>query len=304
MTLRAAEASTLPDTLGALEAEARESGELDVADRAVLVQMSGAEAGRVHRVTEALTLGRSDECSIRFDDATLSRVHARISPEGDGYVLADEGSRNGCFVNGKREKRARLLDGDRVRLASGALLRFHMVSKHEETTLVGTYEGSVRDGLTGVYNRRYFDERVAAEIAYAGRHDGALSVAFFDLDRFKQINDKHGHLTGDAVLRHVAVLITSLTRADDVVARYGGEELVVLGRGVSGEQAVIIAERIRLAVAGASIRWDDVVLRVTLSAGVASLASAREPTAAAFLGLADERLYAAKAAGRNRVFAG
>ena len=163
-------------------------------DCAVFIRMSGEEAGRVHPVTpEEMTLGRGRVCTIQFDDVTLSRVHARVVALNGQFVLEDCDSLNGCYVNDERVSRALLRDGDRVRLGSGASLRFQLVNADEEYALCRLYEASVRDGLTGLYNRKHLDERLAAEVSYALRHQCPLSIVMLDLDRFKLINDGHGH---------------------------------------------------------------------------------------------------------------
>jgi diguanylate cyclase (GGDEF)-like protein len=275
-------------------------------NRGVLVRMSGAETGWVHPlVGDAWTLGRGRACTVRFDDVTLSRVHARITREGRDYVIEDAGSLNGTYVGDERITRAVLDDGARVRLGSGASLRFQIVDAEEERALMRMYESSVRDGLTGALNRRHLDERLAVEVASAVRRGLPLSVVLFDLDHFKRVNDTHGHLAGDAVLKHAAKLAAAAARPDDVLGRYGGEEFVVIARGAPLAQAAELAERLRAAVEQASIHYGEVALRATVSVGVASLAcvtAGSDP--AALFACADARLYAAKTAGRNRVVAG
>ena len=165
------------------------------------------------------------------------------------------------------------------------------------------FESSVRDVLTGAYNRQYMSERIATEIAYAVRHRTNLSVILFDLDHFKRVNDTHGHPAGDAVLKYVAAVVSSRLRAEDVFARYGGEEFVVLLRGIDLAGAARAAERLRGAVAGGATTCDGTLIPITLSAGCASLGCAPVCSGDALLAVADRRLYGAKHAGRNRVVA-
>jgi diguanylate cyclase (GGDEF)-like protein len=274
-------------------------------NRGVLVRMSGGETGRVHAlVGDAWTLGRGRDCTVRFDDVTLSRVHARLARQGPDYVLEDRGSLNGTFVDDARVTRAVIADGARLRLGSGASLRFQIVDDEEERALARMYDCSVRDGLTGLLNRRLLDERLAAEIASALRRQAELSVILLDLDHFKRVNDTHGHLAGDATLKRVAALAGAAARADDVVGRYGGEELVIIARGAALPEAAALAERLRAEVERAEVIYGDTAIRVTMSAGVASLACVGPTgTPAALFACADTRLYAAKQAGRNRVVA-
>jgi len=164
------------------------------------------------------------------------------------------------------------------------------------------YEGSTRDALTGLYNRKYAGERLAAEVAYAHRHGTLLSLVLFDLDYFKRVNDSFGHLAGDGVLRVVAGQVQKTIRAEDVLARYGGEEFVVLVRGIEHKSVGVLAERIRKGVERLEIPWESRNLKTTVSIGVASLSECGPKAAAeALVALADERLYQAKAGGRNRV---
>jgi diguanylate cyclase (GGDEF)-like protein len=132
----------------------------------------------------------------------------------------------------------------------------------------------------------------------------------FDLDHFKQVNDTHGHIAGDAVLHGVAAFVARLIRTEDVFARYGGEEFVVLVRGIPHENVVRFAERVRKGVEALAIPWEKALLTARVSVGVASLREEGRAGAAAgvsggeaLLELADSRLYQAKAAGRNCVIA-
>jgi diguanylate cyclase (GGDEF)-like protein len=168
------------------------------------------------------------------------------------------------------------------------------------------------DGLTGVPNRRTFDTAVAQRVSPDGAGLTSCSVALFDLDHFKQVNDDFSHPVGDEVLRRVAALLQLGCRRDDVLARYGGEEFVLLAADVGREEMWQLCEAIRRSVE--SHDWDGVApgLTVTVSIGVARFAElapdgvvapASPGAAEALVALADNRLYAAKRAGRNRVCA-
>ena len=154
-----------------------------------------------------------------------------------------------------------------------------------------------RDGLTGVYNRRAIDERLAQEVARARRTGQPLSVLMIDVDHFKRVNDTLGHAGGDRVLQGVAARLAAACRASDVVGRYGGEEFVLLLPDTTGEGACRVAEKLREAVRSAH----DLPCPVTMSAGVASTADGHLPESGLLLRAADDALYAAKAAGRDRV---
>jgi two-component system cell cycle response regulator len=272
--------------------------------KGVFTVSGGLDAGRVLALPreDVVSLGRASECTYPFDDVGLSREHAQVMCIGSEYVFKDAGSTNGSFINEVRvTKVLQLRNGDRVRLGSNLTLRFALVDDQEEEALVGIYEAAVRDGLTGVFNRKHLEERLAAELEAARRHGTSLSVILLDIDHFKYVNDTYGHLAGDAVLKNVAALVGQGIRQEDVIGRYGGEEFVIVCRGAAVVDAVALAERLRWAIWNALTPFESHQIRVTVSAGVASLLCVAEPTRSGLLGMADTRLYKAKQAGRNRV---
>lgn len=168
-----------------------------------------------------------------------------------------------------------------------------------------TQYASITDTLTGLWNLRYFQQRAEEEVERASRFAHPLSMAILDIDRFKEVNDRYGHLVGDQVLAEVARRVSAEVREVDTVARYGGEELVIVLPETDLEGARATAERIRASVAGVPMvaeRGADgrVELRVTASLGVAGF-PAHGRTAEELLRSADRAMYAAKAAGRDRV---
>jgi two-component system cell cycle response regulator len=274
--------------------------------RALLTVVSGPNIGRVFSVHEGeeTVLGRAKEAHVRIDDAGASRAHAHIVSAGAGkYVLEDLQSTNGTFLGGKRIERAELKSGDRINLGPNVVVSFSILDAQAERLAHQLYESSVRDPLTRAHNRRYLVERLASEIAYAKRHTSRLSLILFDLDHFKRVNDTHGHLVGDEVLREVSALVSRLIRSEDVFARFGGEEFVILVRGISHLNIGRFSERVRAAIERMEIAAESVVLHVTASIGFASLEQLPEKERGpdGLLRLADERLYRAKTDGRNRV---
>jgi two-component system, cell cycle response regulator len=276
---------------------------LPVRDRACLTLVSGPNAGAIHSLlVDVNVIGRGKECSIRVDDPGISRTHARVVRHASGsYMIEDLDSRNGTLINGQRIARQSLSDGDRVGVGPTTEFRFGFTDEAEEARLRRLYESSVLDALTGAFNRKHFTERIAGEIAYAKRHKTSLSLIIFDLDHFKRVNDSHGHLGGDHVLRSVAGLVKKTLRVEDVFARYGGEEFAVIARGIDVDRAYLFAERIRTTVASARIEFNKTSVPITVSLGVASLDCCGDAQGnEALVAKADERLYAAKGAGRNR----
>jgi diguanylate cyclase (GGDEF)-like protein len=157
-----------------------------------------------------------------------------------------------------------------------------------------------RDELTGMCNRRSFFDAAELELARWRRAPRPLSLIMFDVDHFKAINDVHGHPAGDAVLRHLADLFTRTFRQIDVPARIGGEEFAVLLPSTDIHAAESVANRLRLAVMSERITVDGVAIPCTVSGGVASM-DAEVTSLADLIKRADRALYAAKAAGRNRI---
>ena len=156
------------------------------------------------------------------------------------------------------------------------------------------------DGLSGLWNRAYFDRRWAEEVSKASRHKRPLSLAMLDIDHFKSVNDTYGHPAGDAVLQGVARLIQRECRSEDVACRYGGEEFTVIMPDTSPVDAMNLCERIRVALA--TNVWPRHPERtITVSIGIAGYASAGDVSPGAWLEHADRALYAAKQAGRNTI---
>ncbi len=160
-----------------------------------------------------------------------------------------------------------------------------------------------RDPLTGLYNRRYFDAAMAHELARCRREGLPLSLLLIDIDHFKQVNDTHGHQAGDAVLHQLAHLLREHARTADVICRYGGEEFLLLLPGTPQAAAAARAEACREAFARVRVAFDGTQLSATLSIGVATAEAQATASAAQVLRHADQALYRAKAAGRNRVAA-
>lgn len=161
-------------------------------------------------------------------------------------------------------------------------------------------ELAVTDGLTGCYNRRHFMERAELELLRSRRHGHPLALVLLDADDFKQVNDTHGHQCGDQLLREMALQCRASLRSTDVLARFGGEELVVLLPQTDLAGALAIAERIRHQVQALTMRWQGEAVAATVSLGVASL-HAGHAGIDALIRDADLALYEAKRAGRNRV---
>ena len=159
------------------------------------------------------------------------------------------------------------------------------------------------DTLTGLANRRSFADHLSVEFSRAHRYNRPLAVLMLDLDFFKRVNDQHGHAFGDLVLSVVAQTVRANIRKSDLVARYGGEEFVVLLPETARRDALVVAEKLRAAIAGQEFTDGIVSMPVTLSVGVAAVPDNAPAEPDELVRLADEALYEAKCAGRNRVAA-
>ncbi|MBN2192941.1 MAG: GGDEF domain-containing protein [Polyangiaceae bacterium] len=273
-------------------------------DRILLLRLDGAEAGDVRSLgDDEVLLGRHPSNAISVNDPGVSRVHAAVIWREGHHHVEDRGSRNGTFVNGAKTTAAVLADGDTLQLGPRVAFRYTCVDVHQEDVLRQLYESSKRDALTGAYNRQHFEERLTAEVAYAIRHATEVGLVLFDLDHFKQVNDTHGHPAGDTVLRRVAAIVMQRLRTEDIFARVGGEEFVVLLRGSDLKSAARVGERLRAAVATAQVHHEGTLIPVSISVGCASLQPTDENGGQELVEVADRRLYLAKNSGRNRVAA-
>lgn len=159
------------------------------------------------------------------------------------------------------------------------------------------------DGLTGLYNRRYWQERFDRESTLSLRNKSCHCLLMIDIDHFKKINDNYGHQTGDQVIIHIAEVINLATRKTDIPGRYGGEEFVVLLTDTTAEYAAKVAERIRKAVSQSIVKYEGLEVKYTCSIGVAQHRASYK-RAQMWLEVADQALYKAKNEGRNRVIIG
>ena len=280
-----------------------------------LVVLNGLDLGKKHPLTQETTLiGRSSKVAIQIDEDSVSRRHAAIARRRNHFVVRDLGSTNGTYVNERAVSEHMLVDGDQIKIGP-TILKFLSGRNIEAIYHEEVYRLTTTDGLTEVYNQRYFLKEMARQMRRSLRHGRDLSLILCDIDEFKAINDIYGHVAGDYVLKHLAQHIQRHLREDDVFARYGGEEFVVLLPSIDKAQAAVIAEALRKLVESEPFACDDVVIPVTLSMGVADLDEYRRvsvPRGAgnehhlncfALIKLADDRLYRAKAAGRNAIVA-
>jgi diguanylate cyclase (GGDEF)-like protein len=274
---------------------------------AYLLVLAGPQFGQVFALPAGreLLVGRRDDADVQIQDDGVSRRHATLLVDGEGAIVTDLGSANGTYVDGHRVPRVRIADGARIHVGAHTTLKFIWADELEALYQLRLAEGALQDPLTGLYNRRHLDERLASELGAAQRHGRPVALLMIDIDHFKLVNDDRGHLAGDEALKMVAFVLRGAVRKEDVLARYGGEEFVVLARETLVEGARALAERIRRAVEHSRFAWQDAELGVTVSVGVTVLHSLSEyvpgRTERELVEAADRALYAAKQQGRNRV---
>jgi diguanylate cyclase (GGDEF)-like protein len=240
------------------------------------------------------------QTGIPLEDDAVSRRHARFAWTGSSFIVTDLGSTNGTFVNDTSVRERTLKDGDQVKIGH-TIFKFICggnieLSYHEEIYRLMTF-----DGLTQINNKRSFETALDREVSRAHRYDRPLTLALFDIDHFKRVNDEVGHLAGDAVLRQLASLVNGNIRREDLAARVGGEEFALLLPELTAAQGRIAAEKLRALIARTPCRFDEQSIPITASFGVAQLVAKPPMEAKELYRAADERLYEAKRGGRNRV---
>jgi two-component system, cell cycle response regulator len=255
---------------------------------------------RCRLLGNVVRIGRRNDSEVVLEEEGVSRAHARLEYLDGHWVLMDVGSLNGTLLNDELlTGTSRLRNGDRIKIGS-VIFKYLSGADVESEFLEEIYEIAITDHLTQLPNRRRFDEQLQIEFVRARRHERQLSLVLFDVDLFKHVNDEYGHQAGDEVLMAIGRIIRSRVRGEDLPARVGGEEFAILMPETSIEGARALAEALRRGIAEHVLRFGEIEVRVTISAGCATL----RPTdmlAAQLYSRVDERLYEAKAAGRNCV---
>ncbi len=266
-----------------------------------LIQLSGNETGQNHRISaKTIRIGRDITCDICVDDPHVSRLHAEVVSVGTDIILRDLGSTNGIFVNGNKITEHRLLDGDKVLVGTRLYFRFTYQDSHDQNYQQSLFKAANMDALTQLYNKKYFLDVLPKEMSFSRRGKEHLSLMMIDVDHFKKINDTHGHLGGDAVLKAVGAHLNKQLRLENVACRYGGEEFSVILRNCTTELAHTVAERLRRSLEAERIQFGGKEIQVTISIGIATLFNENFATIEDFIHKADEFLYQAKRSGRNR----
>lgn len=274
----------------------------------VLMVLEGENIGERFALSAIESMiGRREECEVYFPDRKLSRNHCKITIVSTGETIADYkvtltdlGSTNGSYLNGKRIKgTVELTDGDKI-LVGSTLLGFFIKFAEEMELENRLLKLATRDQLTNLYNRAFFNPTINFEFKRSKRYARDLSLIIFDLDHFKKVNDTHGHVVGDFVLREVGRILIETLRAHDIPVRYGGEEFAIVLIESTLDQAVACAERLRMIFEKHDFTTGGTTVHVTASFGV-SFCHEGVRTPEELIKEADKALYFAKYAGRNNV---
>lgn len=250
---------------------------------------------------ETFVVGRDPSNDLCLPDSSVSRQHAEFQPLENGrYRIADLNSTNGISVNEQHVATHELASGDTIQIGC-YLFKFLAAGSVESQYHETVYSALTTDALTGAMNKRYMLETLDRELARARRHNSELAIVMLDIDHFKSVNDTHGHLVGDEVLREFSARLQKVCREDDLFARYGGEEFCLCTFEADHDEVREIADRCLHVVADSPFETSIGPLNVTASFGVAFLSDYVDHNRLGLLGEADKKLYQAKALGRNRV---
>jgi len=265
----------------------------------ILLHPPGPDIGRKTPLKgDSYVFGREADADLVISRNSVSRRHARLARDDNGWFVEDLGSTNGSFVNEERIQRQYLRDGDQLRFGD-TIFKFLSGTNVEAAYHEEIYQMTIVDGLTGVHNKRYFLDFLERELASCHRHGHPISLVMFDLDHFKSVNDERGHLAGDAVLKEMAGRVKGRIRREDLFARYGGEEFAAVLTVTPLDGAIRFAEQVRALIADTPFEFEGERFTVTISAGVATVHGETEIDAEALIKRADDNLYKAKGRGRN-----
>lgn len=262
----------------------------------------GPDIGRrIPLLNPQYIVGRDSEAGFVVSRSSVSRQHARLYlADDDSWWVEDLGSTNGTFVNELRVKLQQLADSDQVRFGD-AIYKFLSGSNIESAYHEAIHNMAIQDGMTGIHNKRYFTEFLDREIAVCSRHGHPLTLVMFDVDHFKKVNDTHGHLAGDAVLKELAARIRPRIRREDLFARYGGEEFACVLPSTALPGGIVFAEHLRTIIAERPCAFENLSISFTISVGVTTLHRETGVDPQGLIKRADDNLYVAKRGGRNKV---
>jgi two-component system, cell cycle response regulator len=267
-----------------------------------LTQLSGLGSGKVFNLRDKVqVIGRDASCDIWVDDPHISRKHAIISNKNNITLLRDENSTNGVFINGKKIVEHELKDGDRILIGTRLYFKYSLEFADYQFVQNQKYREANLDTLTGLYNKRYFNDVISREFSFSRRNKNSFSLLMIDVDYFKKVNDSYGHLVGDHVLTQIGEVLKKGLRHENISCRYGGEEFAIILRNTGPIAAQNVAERIRSSIEKLQFEYANQPFSITVSIGIATYEHGNFETFEEVIRFADELLYESKLNGRNRV---
>ncbi len=274
--------------------------ERPVAQAACMVVIYGLDMGKKYNIEKpTIIIGRSSKSDIQVDQESISRSHAKLVNSGETVVIRDLGSTNGTYVNDELVEECTLRDGDLVKIGR-TIFKFLSGGNIENAYHEEIYRLTTVDGLTQIFNKRYFMENIERELSRSQRYGRSLSLIIFDIDHFKNINDTYGHLAGDYVLKRLAAVVQENIRREDFLARYGGEEFAIILPEIDKANALVMAEKVRGLIEIQKFVFENTPIPTTISLGVASTGD-EAIDSMELIREADQCLYKAKKTGRNKV---
>ncbi len=268
-----------------------------------LVVIEGANVGSMVDIGDSpVIIGREPAVGMTVAEVGVSRRHAKVFVTADGVYIEDMGSKNGTYLNREPVDKKKLADGDIIFIGA-ATIKFLAAGNLELSFLQHLHEAGALDSLTKVANRRSFEKYLTQELRLARTCESELVMLVVDVDHFKRVNDQFGHLAGDTVLRELASLMQQNLRGSDFLCRYGGEEFAIVLPATTLQAALPLAERLRVAISEHDFVHDGLHIAVTISIGAAGWGEDGVDNREELIACADNRLYKAKASGRNQVVA-
>jgi len=266
----------------------------------VLSVVHGNDKGKMFILNAPQTVGRSDPADIIVDDKLISRQHFSVSCCNDTFRIEDLHSTNGTYIEGKKL--------DTLSIPAGCLIQAGKTvfcpafkTDAEINSEKELFQSAVSDSLTGIANQKWFRKRANEEFQFAKSKGLPLSIAMIDIDFFKKINDTYGHPSGDSVIKEIVEIVKKECRDDDKLGRYGGEEFILLLKGIDGDNAQRVCGRIRENIEKHSFAVTAETIQVTVSIGLCSMHGSEISDLESAIRDADTALYRAKESGRNKV---
>lgn len=239
---------------------------------ACLVEIYGLEPGTRHDLRgDLISIGRGSESSIVVEMDSISRSHARINFERGRFVLEDLMSTNGTFLNDALvEEEAKLATGDRIKIGS-TIYRFLTGPSMEQDYRHEIFRIHIIDGLTGLYNRRYFREALVREVSRAAQYERELALVMFAVDDYEGLIDDFGRIASDHVLSAMCDELTSELRPEELCARYGENQFVIMLPERDTDRATSFADALGVRIGGRQYEFDGDTIEVSISLGVTGL---------------------------------